>query len=757
MHSSTLEAKSCCHNLKKWMACQHPLSYYYKAFKYLLHSIIGDPTEHRLSLPNPTKEKLSIHDFTKLLVNTSQNTSPVAVAATLLSTVSVPTVFQVALRYMYKFVPCDSNEVANMLLQNALIIAANHLHINNIPWHLPGGHGCQYCKPHFESWINLGKASQSLPETQFGSQTIDAATEASQYFLSCAIPPEEFCMDNIRLDKSEPKDSMVQQTYQWAFAEFNMVKPLHQLALLVGMYVSKLIPDLFYDTDNCPDHDVYSTIFAFTKVVCRVPWMANTSHKGCKTAAQFVMMVMVYILASFNRSSPLQCHFDWAKLFPTPWDMKHSHKEPSVLWPHNGQLSIIWCSPGQIPFPWSSTRIYTLSIADITRISQVPSIHVLSIPIGCSEFLWIMLNSRCGYNEQTWRNLLRWETESGRSRATKCTRSAGMCEYARESGAGRAQMLGEVLDHARSEEWISSGYNGWMDLMKADENVGKRTLSVSAGVTTWSAQSVGELCLPVDRDEVDVEIRGYEPASTPELSVLAPDLIHIQTTRPASVADRIDHKPTGLIPSLYHGELLSHTDHNFGPHNIAQMLFGPAKACAIGMSSHTYVINPGIALSSLGKWKNDDTNAKESQGPTSAHFNTRPVQADEANNELAAQIQHLDAAIAKTKIRIGKTLSGDWNNPETIDEVHFKDKNQLYLCQLYNSQASEWEAYKKCMKLLEQVRTVTDGNVDKYKEVQEHLEKVIGQINSFSQWSVILYDEVHPDPTLESQPGVTHL
>ncbi|KAG1726755.1 hypothetical protein EDB19DRAFT_1833326 [Suillus lakei] len=304
--------------------------------EYLLHSIIRDPTEHGLGLPNPTKEKLSIHDFAKLIVDMSRTTSPIPVAAPLLSTGSAPMVFQVAVWYMSKFVPRHSNEAANMFLQNAFIIAANHLHINNIPWHhLSAGRGRRHL-------------SQLLSGKHLAPQTINSAAEASQRaqasdsraawsacsvslqslpdFLSRTVPPEEFSMDNIGLDKSEPKDSIVRKTYQWAFAEFDMAKPLHQLALLVGIYVSKLIPDLFHHPDDRPDHESYSTMFAFTRAVREMPWVANSGRKGCKTAAQFVAMVPVYILAIFDRSSPLQGHFDWAKSFPTPWNKKHSNK-----------------------------------------------------------------------------------------------------------------------------------------------------------------------------------------------------------------------------------------------------------------------------------------------------------------------------------------------------------------------------------------------------------------------------------------------
>lgn len=347
-HASTLEAKTRRLNLKKWLSCKHPLSYLDRAFEYLLRAVVGDPTDYSFGLPNPTKEKLSVRDFAKLIVNMSRSIDPVPVAAPLISTASSPMVFKVAHIYMSKFVPRHSPDSATQFLQNAFIIAANHLHINNIPWHLSGGRGRRHRKPHFESWINLGKAAQLPSAKSLASQGNNGAEEASQRaqasdsraawaacsitlqslpeFLSRTVPPDEFSMDSIALDKTESKDSIVRQTYQWAFAEFNISKPLHQLAILVGIYVSKLIPNLFYDSDNRPDHEHYKTMFAFTQAVRAMTWMPNSSRKGCKIAAQFIAMVPVYIMAVFDRSSPLHDHFDKARSFPTAWNKKHSNK-----------------------------------------------------------------------------------------------------------------------------------------------------------------------------------------------------------------------------------------------------------------------------------------------------------------------------------------------------------------------------------------------------------------------------------------------
>jgi hypothetical protein len=349
-HAATLEAKTRRINLKKWLACPYPLSYLDRAYEYLLRCIIGDSTEWSFGLPNPTKEKLSIRDFAKLIVDMSHEQNPAPLAAPLSSDRSSPMIFKVAFIYMSKYVPPNSPISANMFLQNALVVAANHLHINNIPWHLAGGRGRRPRKPHFESWINLGKAADALSVTRLNSLSgsIDDAEEASQRaqasdvraawsavsitlqslpdFITRSVPPDEFSIHNVTFDKNERKNSIVLEIYQWAFTKFNMATPLHQVALLIAIYVSKIIPNLFYHEDDRPDNHDYSTMLAFTNAIRDMPWKPKDSRKGCKVAAQFITMVTVYIMAVFDRTSALHEHFDHAHSFPTAWNKKHSHK-----------------------------------------------------------------------------------------------------------------------------------------------------------------------------------------------------------------------------------------------------------------------------------------------------------------------------------------------------------------------------------------------------------------------------------------------
>lgn len=347
-HSSSLEAKGRRCNLKKWLGCNHPLSYLDRAFEFLIRSVIADTDDQSLGLPNPTKEKLSIRDFAKLIVDMSRPTNPIAIAAPLIFNGTSPMVFRVALVYMSKFIPRHSSQAAETFLQNALIIAANHLHINNIPWHRAGGCGRRFRKPHFESWINLGKVIQLPLKKTLAANTTNGAAEASHRaqasdsraawsassislqslhdFLSRTVPPDEFCMESITWDRTEPQDSINRRCYQWAFSEFSMSLPLHQLALIIGIYVSKLVPDLFYNIDDRPERDGYHSAFAFTLAIRAMKWSPNTSRKGCKVALPFITMVPVYIMSVFDRSSPLYEYFDANRSFPSTWTKKHSNK-----------------------------------------------------------------------------------------------------------------------------------------------------------------------------------------------------------------------------------------------------------------------------------------------------------------------------------------------------------------------------------------------------------------------------------------------
>jgi hypothetical protein len=70
--------------LRKWLGTTHPLGYLDKGYEHLVSCVLPEYTAHCEGLPNPTKDKLSIQDFARLICDMSRGTSPVAIAAPLI-------------------------------------------------------------------------------------------------------------------------------------------------------------------------------------------------------------------------------------------------------------------------------------------------------------------------------------------------------------------------------------------------------------------------------------------------------------------------------------------------------------------------------------------------------------------------------------------------------------------------------------------------------------------------------------------------
>ncbi|KAG2045993.1 hypothetical protein BDR06DRAFT_1015119 [Suillus hirtellus] len=340
--------------LRKWLATAHPLGYDDKGYEHLVSCVHSNSTDHHEGLPNPAHVKLSVHDFAQLICNMSRETNPTPIAAPLISGGCSTPVFRVALIHMRKYAPKDSPMQADKLLHDAFIVAANYLHINNVPWHRPAGpRGRRSRKPVFDSWVNLGKAVDMQAIKRNHSQSGNAAAEASQraqavdsraawsadsitlqslpnYILRSRLP-DEFSLESIDLaDSSSSSDSQEpssREIYEWVFANFDINKPLHQIALIAGIYVSRIIPDIFWANSDKPKAHTVTNHIALTNAIRALPWKPNASgRKGCKLPQQFIAMVPAYILAVYDDKSPLRIHCEKRKNFPKPWNAKNSAK-----------------------------------------------------------------------------------------------------------------------------------------------------------------------------------------------------------------------------------------------------------------------------------------------------------------------------------------------------------------------------------------------------------------------------------------------
>lgn len=172
--------KSWLTSLHKWLSCLHPLSYRDRAFKYLLCSIILNPKDHCNRLPNLSEEKLIIRDFSLHIISITWPNNPLVVGAPLISLALSTTVFCITTTYMLKYAPQDSPRAADSFMQDVFSGAANHLHINYVPWHAAnaGAWGCCSRRPMHTSWVNLDKALEKQPMSQRNAHSL-VSTESS--------------------------------------------------------------------------------------------------------------------------------------------------------------------------------------------------------------------------------------------------------------------------------------------------------------------------------------------------------------------------------------------------------------------------------------------------------------------------------------------------------------------------------------------------------------------------------------------------
>jgi hypothetical protein len=142
-------------------------------------------------------------------------------------------------------------------------------------------------------------------------------------FFARDCPPDEFTLDNIECSS----DSIIMEIYEWVFANFDREKPLHKIALLAGIYFSQLLPDVFWDVKDKPSPHHMIGERAATNAIRAMPWKPNRgTRKGSTWKAQFISMVPAYIIAVYERDSPLRTYFSKKKAFPGPWNAKNSAK-----------------------------------------------------------------------------------------------------------------------------------------------------------------------------------------------------------------------------------------------------------------------------------------------------------------------------------------------------------------------------------------------------------------------------------------------
>jgi hypothetical protein len=195
--------------------------------------------------------------------------------------------------------------------------------------------GAPPTKPIWDSWGNIGRKDKGkglpsgnsfvLPRTT----VLPAATIAFNNAIANDSNADWFAnsldlqtLKTVLSKTSLPKDfklpllsqvEYIDRMYAWVRENYDGTKPLHHLALLVGIIVaSSLLPNLFIPKDlkklfesgraDMPDK--------VRRIYEEMNWDRKSSTSGMKEKSVFISMFTTFIIAIYERESPLRRHME---------------------------------------------------------------------------------------------------------------------------------------------------------------------------------------------------------------------------------------------------------------------------------------------------------------------------------------------------------------------------------------------------------------------------------------------------------------
>ncbi|KAH9913183.1 uncharacterized protein B0H18DRAFT_1126502 [Fomitopsis serialis] len=370
--------------LDRWMSASRPLSFTPgDTMAALLMAITEDASTIGLGLPNPTHQQLSLREFVQHLYRMGRPTNPDTLQSPLANGGSAASVLRVAVNAMIAHAPRDMreetisptikrmrSEALEKWVCRAFANAVQELQIHFVPAKSastqgrPGRWACAF------SWETLGKADAQSDLLR--EQAIDAALtpvqinnrnalEASRRaandhvhvkWSASATPlqdlgeamrreklPEEFELPpNVLQLPGEPSAKYVRDTYTWVRRNFAHDNPVHKLALLCGIVISKVLPKVFYDEGAADAVLTGMTSSETIKIIRNLPWIAKdgetdngrgveTSYRrGASDPGPYLVGFVTAMIAFLEPESPLRQHFAVARALGKPWTKRNSAK-----------------------------------------------------------------------------------------------------------------------------------------------------------------------------------------------------------------------------------------------------------------------------------------------------------------------------------------------------------------------------------------------------------------------------------------------
>jgi hypothetical protein len=314
----------------------------------LLQAIVTDPTQMSIGLPGMDSNSMSTTKFATLIHSMARDLSPIPLAAPFLLKGAFFPVFKVALTHIVASTPPGLSKEKFSI--HVLKAAIECLKIRFIPWAPPhDAPGRPNRNPVWNNWMSLGAEDNNrhfIPQDDLAPEhALNRAAQNAQRSVMSKDYGAEWSTGDITLNNiksifkrtvrpsdwitPQPCSSYVLDTYEWVRDRFDPNKPLHGLALLVAIFMSRAIPDIFYP-QNTPSFLEKARSRAATRALAReVKWTPKNKVKGMKDGSIFMSMFATFIIAIYEPESPLRIYMkNHGNAMGNDWTDKHSKLLP---------------------------------------------------------------------------------------------------------------------------------------------------------------------------------------------------------------------------------------------------------------------------------------------------------------------------------------------------------------------------------------------------------------------------------------------
>ncbi|KAH7905349.1 hypothetical protein BJ138DRAFT_1118552 [Hygrophoropsis aurantiaca] len=336
--------------LKKWREHADPFGPN-EPYNLLVRASVGDNIGNGLPLSNQGNKSVTwFADHLYTVANTYKLPQ-----APFIKGGSAFSVFQVALAEITKVAAYKPPSKAHRaFVVDVLSDVCDHLKLHFVPWY-PNRRDNQSGRSSgvvvSNCWLKVGLASTSsnhplahsslsLSESQ-DRQAAEAAEaahrgderaawQASLYtiqrlpeILNKSKLPLDWNIRNASVNNSEP---YVKETYEFVSTHYNGSKPVHQLALICAIVVSRMIPQISQPKGLPPNATGTGDTKTVTDAVRRTQWVEPNS-KGYKDSLPFLVMFSTFIIAMYEPESPLRKYIaGHGEALGPSWTDKHGAK-----------------------------------------------------------------------------------------------------------------------------------------------------------------------------------------------------------------------------------------------------------------------------------------------------------------------------------------------------------------------------------------------------------------------------------------------